>query len=351
MLAAVLERPGRIQMKELPDPECPDGGVLVQVTHAGFCASDLKMWRVGHKDLRLPRVLGHEFSGFVIESRTDLWPMKPGRRVAVWPGIPCCDCSACMRRQPHLCSRVQVMGFHRDGGFGELVAVPESTLSSGGVQQLPDNVTNDLGTLGEPLACCLNAQSKIAVGKGDRVLVFGAGVLGRLHERLARTKGASTVVVVDTDPRRTDGLEKAFVADPDSDDWLTELRETMGGAADVVIPACSDPRALKWGFSLLERGGRMAFFSGLGSGGSFPCPDHDRIHYQEWLLAGVYGCSPTHFRESLTLLAKGKIDVTDLVTHSISLEEVELGFQLMEKKRSLKILLAHEESQSAVRGD
>jgi len=347
VFAAVLEEPGRIQMKEFRDPECPPGGLLIQVTHAGFCASDLKMWRVGHKDLRPPRVLGHEFSGFVIESRTDLWPMKPGERVAVWPGIPCCDCPACLRRQSHLCSNIQIMGFHRDGGFGELVVVPESTLSVGGVRRLPERLSNEVATFGEPLACCLNAQSKIGVGQGDRVLIFGAGVLGRLHERLARTRGASVVVMVDTDSRRTDTLGNALVADPNSDDWMEKVRNRMGGSADVVIPACSDPAALGWGFSLLDRGGRIAFFSGLGSKGSFPGPEHDQIHYQEWLLAGVYGCSPMHFHEALTLLVEGNVDVSDLVTHSVSLQEVELGFQLMAEKKSLKVILAHQRSHNA----
>ncbi|MBI4775803.1 MAG: alcohol dehydrogenase catalytic domain-containing protein [Deltaproteobacteria bacterium] len=351
MRAAVLEKPGRIQMKELPDPECPPGGLLVRVTHAGFCASDLKMWRVGHKDLRPPRVLGHELSGFVVESGTDLWPKEPAERVALWPGIPCCSCPACLRRQPHLCSNIQVMGFHRDGGFGELVAVPENTLSVGGVRRLPERLTSAVATLGEPLACCLNAQSKIGVGPGDRVLVFGAGVLGRLHERLARAKGATRVVLVDTDPKRADDPKSAIVADPNSEGWMDEVRNRLGGGADAVIPACSDPVALEWGFSLLDRGGRIAFFSGLGSRGSFHLPEHDRIHYQEWLVAGVYGCSPMHFHEALTLLAEGSIDVSDLLTHSVSLKEMELGFQLMEEKRSLKVILTHGGSHDTDLGD
>ena len=194
MRAAVLTAPGSLSIEDRPRPACPPGGVLLKVAACGLCVSDLKMWRWGHKELKLPRVLGHEVAGVVEES--DSVQMPVGEMVQVAPGMPCGSCSACLRGQHNRCPRVRVLGFSLDGGLAEFMAVPAEGLAARAVIALPFGLDMTAASLAEPLACALNAWRQAKLVSGEIVAIIGAEPVGRLAAWSAKALGAGKVALM-----------------------------------------------------------------------------------------------------------------------------------------------------------
>ncbi len=313
MHAVVLAGPGRLEPAALPCPACPPGGVVVRVHACGVCRSDFKMAVEGHRALVYPRVLGHEIAGTVAASRTAA--SRIGDRVLVAPGLRCGRCCHCRRGTDQRCEQRRIIGFCVDGGFAEYLAVPLSGTPRGALIPLPDHLEFVAATLAEPLACCINAQSRLRLGRADRVLVIGAGILGLLHLILARRCKAASVWVAEPRPERRAlalelGADLAF--DPSAVDDLPRC------SRDVLIMAAGpvglDPPLA----ALLARGARISLFSGPGTGPA-GLPDGPAIHYEEFLISGSYGCAKNHIRRAADLLAQGTIPAGRLVTRRTDL--------------------------------
>ena len=333
MKAAVLYAPGLMGIEDVPRPACPPGGALVRVKACGLCVSDLKMWRMGHKELQLPRILGHEVAGVVQESDSD--QVAPGAMVQVAPGMPCGQCPACLKGAHNRCPWVKVLGFSIDGGLAEFMAVPAQGVENGALIPLPPGLNPDSATLAEPLACTLNAWQQAGLLAGEAVVIIGAGPVGRLAAWSAKALGARPVVLLDQDPARLRELGFPGVALSGQGAWQA-AREALDGGADVILPACPDPRALAWGLELLNPGGRLVMFSGLKEPANL---DFNQVHYQELSISGAYGCTAEQNRRALALLAEGAIPAEQIITHRLPLNHVTQGLELMERRESLKVVV------------
>ncbi len=333
MLAAVLRGVGELAMQRRPRPVRPAGGLLVRVAACGVCASDVKMWRRGHPGLRLPRVLGHEVTGWVAAAAPSSG-LRPGQAVQVAPGMACGRCPACQAGRHNLCPGVKVLGFSLDGGWAGYLAVPAAGLAVGAVNPLPPGLEPVTATLAEPLACALNALEVAELRPGQPVAVFGAGVVGRLAAWAAQRLGAGRVLLVETDPARlrhlpVAGLDASAGFDP------AAARQRLGGQAQVVIPACPDPRAVEWGAELLGPGGTLVLFSGLAAR---PELDLNQVHYRQLRLVGAYGCTSGQNRRALALLAADPQTPAAWISHRLPLEQAEPGLRLA-AGRALKVIL------------
>jgi L-iditol 2-dehydrogenase len=337
MRAAVLTAPGELRLEDVPLPVCPPGGVLIRVKACGLCASDLKMWRWGHKELKLPRILGHEVAGVVEESDSSQIPA--GEVVQVAPGMPCGYCSACQRGEHNRCPEVKVLGFSLNGGLAEFIAVPVDGVAGGAVNILPLSLDAAAASLAEPLACCLNAWQQANLVSGEAVIIFGAGPVGRLAAWSAKAFGARRVVLMDKDPARLRELGSPGI-DVSHGKAIENARDALAGGADVVLPACSDPIALAWGMELINPGGRMVVFSGLKEPASL---DLNQVHYRELSLVGAYGCTATQNKQALEMLASGAVHVESIISHRLPLESVLQGMDLMERRAALKVVIHPQE--------
>ena len=111
MKTAVLEKPGKLAIRELSDPSCPPGGVVVKVLAANVCSTDHHMWEKGHPALECPRILGHEIAGVVEEVSKEVDGFRRGDKVQVYPGISCGVCRFCRHGRENLCSSIKILGF------------------------------------------------------------------------------------------------------------------------------------------------------------------------------------------------------------------------------------------------
>lgn len=346
MKAAILKRVGEMEVMEFERPRVVSGGLLVEVGASGICHTDVKMYRKGHRDLKLPRILGHEVSGTIVEVGRGVEEyFDVGVRVQIAPGVVCGMCHYCLMDAPNMCDRMRIIGFHLDGGFAEYIWVPHSAVRSGCVNLLPPSLSFEVASLVELLACCINSQRLVRVGLKDVVVVIGCGPAGVLQAKLARFFGAESVIVIEKDPKRVKMAKQVvreadMVVNSSSEDPLEVVASvTDGRGADVVIIACSNGNAQLQGLEMLAKRGRLSMFSGLPSETPVISLNSNEIHYTEAQIIGAYGCTSLQNHQAIGLLGSGKIDASGLITHRFKLDDILDGFRVIEFKKGLKAVI------------
>lgn len=341
MKGAVLYGPEELRVEDLPSPQAGEGEIVIKVESCAICGSDVRIYRHGHANIRLPQIVGHELAGVVTELGRGVTAFRVGDRVAVAPAIPCGQCYHCRRGQQTVCDNLESIGYHYGGGFAEYCRVPSRALAQGNVHLIPDNVGGDEAAVAEPLACVINAQEIARVGLGDVVVVIGAGPVGCMHVQLARSLGARKTVLVEINPVR---LEMAHVAgadlyvDSSREDPVEAVMEVTGGrGADVVIVACASGAAQQQALRMVCKRGRVSFFGGLPRGKSAVEFDSNLIHYKELSVLGAYGSTPRQNEMALLMIATGGINLKGIITHRIKLEDIEHGIKLIESSKALKV--------------
>jgi L-iditol 2-dehydrogenase len=325
MKAAVLTEPGKLTVQNVPAPNCPPEGVLVEVRACGICSADIKMAAKGHRALIYPRILGHEISGKVVETRSRRF--NPGDRVQIAPGFRCGRCRECRRGQDNQCKSREILGFTRDGGFAEYIGIPLDGPSIGSLTRLPEYVGFGDATFGEPLACCINAQEKTDTGSGDTVLIVGAGPLGLLHAFVAKTRGAKTVLLSEIDEHRQAHALKScadLVLDPSEESFFDYvMAATSGKGVDVLVFACSQVSLDDAWTDIMAPCGRVSIFSGTPHPISQCRFDANAIHYKEIRISGAYGCTARQNTEAIRLMASDPWSSEIFNTRRVSLENIE----------------------------
>lgn len=319
MKALQLEAIGDLRLKDLPRPCVEAGMVELRVSHCAICRTDVKMWRQGQRDLVMPRVLGHEVAGSV---------EKSGDRYVVWPGEGCGQCGHCLGSAENLCASMRILGFHRDGGLAEFVAVPKAALVP-----IPQDLPGFVACLAEPLACGLNALSMAGLAPGQTVVIFGAGSVGLLMALAAREAGAR-VFVHDINPvkleisaayRRELGLETAAI------EQLPPV--------DLAVNACPAMDTFLHGMALLASGGCFCLFSGFNDQRPVPADFLNEIHYRQLRIVGAYGCTRGQMARAVRLLDKHRVQVELLIDQRIGLEKVPQMLPAMVTGQALKYVV------------
>lgn len=345
MKAAVLRAPGVLELDDMPDPECPEGGALIRVMACAVCGTDVKMLRQGHRDLVYPRVLGHEVVGRVAEIDGDCG-ISEGNLVQVWPGIPCSRCGACLKGKDNRCREIEIMGFSSDGGFAEMLALPPESVPRG-LNPVPEGSDPGLIALAEPLACCLNGQELARVSPGDVVLILGGGPIGCLQALLAELRGAERVIVAEKLEHRARRLRehastehtRVLVIDSSLPMARAVAEETGGRGVDVILTATPEVRVDNHLLGLLAPGGRISVFSGPRPEDSAVPMDLRSLHYRELTVSGAYGCSSRQDREAVELLASGAIKADWIVTKRTSLDGIAEAMRHSSERLGLKSVI------------
>jgi len=315
-----LEKIGSLKLRQAHIPEINSNEILLKVTHCSVCRTDAKMWERGQRDLVLPRILGHEICGI----------SESGKRFVVWPGKACGQCRQCRRGAENLCREMQIMGFHKDGGFAEYAAVPESSLIP-----ISDKLPGNIASLAEPLSCAINALEQAEVEKKDRVLIYGAGPVGlmtalavRAAEAYPFVKEISLNKLVRSEVfRRQVGIECVTDVDNNTSDF------------DVVINAAPSRDTFLKGLADLRPGGCFCLFSGLTDDSPIPVSVINEIHYRQLGITGAYGCTREQMRSALKLLSDYKEDIRLLIDDHIELEDVPVVLPKILGGQALKFIV------------
>ena len=341
MKAALLEQIHKLTVKQIPDPQTDVGGMTVRIKVCAVCNSDLRIYHYGHNRVQLPQIIGHEVSAIIEHINGTADGFAIGDRVQITPKIPCGKCYYCKRGQPLSCTQGLSFGYQLPGGFAELMAVPKAGIDFGVVSKIEDEtLTANEVAMAEPLACCVRAQQLLSVKSGETVVVIGGGPIGMLHCRVAKASGAF-VILIEHDQRRLADVDLSAVdvniEAPDSDLPPQVMELTQGEGADVAIVACSSTRAQVQALGLVNKGGRVNFFGGLGVGHPEITIDSDIIHYRELTVTGTHGSLPQDNREALELITNREVKVSDLMSHSYSLDAIGEAFAFAESKQGMHV--------------
>lgn len=342
MKGAILKEIEKLEIEDVEIPKVGENEILIKVKSCAICGTDIKVFHHGHKHIVFPRITGHEVSGIVVNVGKNVKEFKEGDRVAVAPAIPCGKCYYCRKGQQTMCDNLKAIGYHYDGGFAEYMLVPENAVLNGCVNKIPSNLSFEIASIAEPLACVINGQILSRIETGDTVLILGAGPIGILHALLAKINGAGKVILADISPERIKEAEftGAILIDMSKSDIFEEVREiTDGHMADRVIVAVGSRQAQEISLKLVAKRGSINFFGGLPKESPFIQFDSNLLHYGEFFVVGTHGSTPIHNKIALELLSSGRIEGEKLITHKLPLERIIEGYKIVENKRGLKVLI------------
>jgi threonine dehydrogenase-like Zn-dependent dehydrogenase len=328
MKAQVFYANEKMEMREVPVPKISDADVLVRVKNCGICGSDISYFFGLSPTGQMPIILGHEFTGEVVEVGAipkSMALFKPGDRVVVNPVQHCNACYACASGHTNLCANLYVPGVNADGAFAEY-ALSRYT----GLFKLDDAVSYAAGAFIEPLACAVYGMKKLAIEPGQFVAIFGPGPIGIMMVQLAKAVGAGKVAMIGTrDYRLAEakkwGADYVFnTRDEKSPYYAKDLKAaiadvTHGQLAERAIVPTSSNAAFEQSIDITAGAAIIVHF-GL--------PDEsDVIHIPaltthtadkeirfSWLAPGVW---PTTIR----MIQEGLLNLEPLVSKAVPLSE------------------------------
>ena len=344
MRAAVYEGRGAVAVREVPEPACEPGGVVLEVEACGVCGVDLRTFRNGDAKITPPRVLGHECVGRVVQSRADA-PGAPvvGDRVAVYVPVPCGSCVYCRANRANLCDRRTTLAYQHDGGLARFMPIPAASVRWGSLVRVSADLPASRLALAEPLGCVVNAHGRLRIGPEDTVAVIGAGPIGVLHAVLARMERAKMVWLVDSSAPRLAlaapfGFDGTVVAR--GREHLDALRDLTGGRGPtVVIVACGVAAAQAEALEMAAKGGRVNFFGGLPKSAPMAELNANHFHYKELEVSGSYSEKLDDFRRAVALVQDPAFPADRIVTHELPLERMPEAFGLMESGAALNVCI------------
>ncbi|MCY7838594.1 alcohol dehydrogenase catalytic domain-containing protein [Bacillus haynesii] len=332
MKAGIYLSPKQVKMteREMPVPR-PDEA-LIKVSYAGICGTDMMIYHGLHPRAEAPLILGHEFSGIVAASDGDR--VNKGDRVVVEPLLNCGFCAPCREGQAHVCKSLRYIGIDQNGGFAEYTTVPLHRL-----RVLPESVTEKMGAMIEPLAVAIHTVRRSKLKVGDTAAILGAGPIGLLIGLIAERAGAGKIVISDVSPVRLQAASKmGFEAvDARKTDISQVVKEyTDGCGADVVYEVAGNQTTADQMIECVKHQGEIAVVSVYKKP---PVIQLAAMHFREISLMTTRCYSPGDFTKAIELLEQNKLNLDPLVSHTLPLEDIQTGFNLMENPdQALKIL-------------
>jgi L-iditol 2-dehydrogenase len=331
---------GNLELRDIEVPKPKRNEVLIEVAAAGICGTDIHI-KHDQAFYTPPVVLGHEYSGKVVEVGEDVKSVESGQRVVSPATAFCGKCFQCKTGHMNRCTAPdkKILGTSgANGAFAKYLVVPDYI-----VHQVPKGVSLEEAALAEPLACVVHSVlDKTPICPGDTVVVQGPGTMGLMAVELAQSMGAGKIIVtgVTADQWRFEiasklGADLTIDVQAESDPVSIIMKETDGRGADAVIEASGACVACTQALDFVKVAGHVTL---LGVRGQPANIDLDPIITKELTMSGTWGTLPSSWVTTLRLMALEKFDVKPLISHRIALSEWEKGFELMESQKALKVL-------------
>ena len=330
---------GFIEVRDVPEPTPKSGEVKIEIAACGICGSDI---HVRHDSFPYwpPVILGHEFTGTIIESGPDCQYFTVGDRVVAEPHtLACGQCYLCRTGNVQICAAKRSPGWGIDGGMAKYICYPERLL-----HRIPDDMTWDQAAVVEPTANAVtDLVLRTGVVPGDFVAVQGPGPIGLMTAMVARASGAREVVVIgtpgDVELRLTKAEQLGFktINIGDADPVEAVLDMTAGKGADVVAECSGAPKAIPVSVDLVRKRGKICVI-GLTGNRDVQLP-WDKFAFK--VVEVIFNLSTEYeaWDRTISLIHSGLVPAQELITHRASLDEWEPVFDDIENLKALKGLL------------
>lgn len=337
MRASVFLGNETFSLEDRPKPVAGLGEVVIQNMVCGVCGTDVHIYHgePGSAEVNPPVVLGHEYSGVVVEVGEGVTSLKPGDHVTVDPNIYCGKCEHCRNGKKQLCESMEAIGVTRDGGFEEYSVVPEAQAFL-----LAPELPMEFGAMAEPVACCLHGIDLAGIRPGQTVCVVGGGAIGLIMCQLALLSGAARVFLSEPDEKRRQvglSLGVSRAVNPTAPGGA----EALENCADVVIECVGNLPAVKSAFRFAKKGATVVLFSVPKPDAVFELPLFD-VYKKELTIRGSFVNPNTHAR-AVALLNSGKLDFSGIITHRFPLDQLPEAIAMQMSSDSIKVVVCPQE--------
>jgi propanol-preferring alcohol dehydrogenase len=318
------------------DAPAPQGSeVLLKVTGAGICHSDIHIWEgfydIGHGKkyslegkggVPLPLTLGHETAGVAIQAGPDAKGIELGKAYLAFPWIGCGQCAICASGDEHLCAKPRALGIYRDGGFSENLLVPDAKYL------LPLDGLDPVTTA--PYACSgLTAYSALKkagdVLESEPIVVIGAGGLGLMSIRLLKALGGVGAVVVDIDPKKLDAAMAAgakAVVDGSAPDAASQISKAAGVRPRFIVDFVGSEQTAALAFNAAAKGGKIVIVGLFGGAAPWALP---MIPLKAVTIQGSYVGNLAELRELIALVREKQIPPVPITRAPLDQADAMLG--------------------------
>jgi threonine dehydrogenase-like Zn-dependent dehydrogenase len=330
MKAMVLHAGGDLRRETMPDPSPASNQAVVKVHACSICGSDLHAFHGKHPRLTFPRVLGHEFAGEIVALGSAVRGFRVGQRVCCDIDLACGQCGPCREGRGNICEQLKTMGFDCDGAYAEFAAVPDFNLHA-----LPDNVSYDQAAAVQVLGISYHAVAdRVKPAPGERVAVIGAGPIGLGAALIARSFGAevTTLDVLDYRLALARRLGQPGTMNANEGDLRERaLAATDGRGFDKVVECVGgfQERTVTDAVRMVKRGGQITVV------GTFPENKATipiaYIKDREIDLNFSRG-NFRAFPPCLELIASGKVNPDQYISHRFALAQAEDALKLLESR-------------------
>ncbi|HBP63237.1 MAG TPA: butanediol dehydrogenase [Desulfosporosinus sp.] len=350
MKAAVWYARKDVRVVDVPEPPTPgEGWVKVKVKWCGICGSDLHEYLAGPIFIpvttpdaltgsQAPIILGHEFSGDVVEIGPGVTNVQVGDRVAPDACQVCWECYYCKRMNYSMCEKLAFTGLMTDGAFAEYVNVPAYTM-----YKIPDDMSYEAAAVIEPIAVGIHAVRQAPVMEGDIVVVLGAGTIGLATLQAAKAAGASKVYVIEMAKARKEfalNMGATAVFDPSEVDVIAKIKElTDGLGADITFECIGNHKTAPLAIQLARKSGKIVMVGIFERESTF---NFFEVTATEKHIIGSLAYNG-EFKTAIDLMNDGRIKAEPMITGKIKLEDIiEKGFDELvnHKEENIKILVS-----------
>jgi L-gulonate 5-dehydrogenase len=329
MKIGIVEHPGVLKIAERDMPVVKNSNdVLIKIKRVGICGSDIHIFHGKNPFAVYPRVWGHEFTGEVIETGTDVKAVKRGDHVVGEPIISCGSCYACRQGRGNVCAQLKVMGVHIDGGCQEYLIIPEAN-----AHKVPESVSWDEAVLTEPFTIGAQACYRGNVQSGDFVLVMGAGTIGLTAAVMAKLAGARVIIsdLVPEKLRYAESLGIDFTINAKEENLFDRVLVITGGmGANVTVDAVCNKKSFEDAVEITSPAGRVVELS-LNETASEIAPVG--IMKKELTICGSR-LQTKRFPVVIDYLKQGKLPLKGFVTGTYPLAEMIQAFDYVDKNNA-----------------
>lgn len=307
--------------KPVPDEK---NNVLVRMTAAGICGSDVGIYHGTNAAATYPRVIGHEMVGVVEEISGDGQGLQVGSRVIVNQVTSCGHCYPCSLGRGNVCDNLKVRGVHIDGGYREYIAVP-----AGDCYLLPDSISDNDAVMIEPTTIAIQSCTRAGLQKEDMLLLYGYGALGSSILRIARQMCDHILVadVVDSKLEAAKAAGAKYTINVQDEDFQAKVKEyTHGRGSTVSIDAACVKDSL---MLLLQATGNAGRVITMGFSTAGTQVNQFLITSKELDVRGSR-LQNKMFGKAIEMLKEGKLDLNGAVSHTFPLTEAQKAFDFVD---------------------
>lgn len=340
MKSAVFYGKHDLRVEEAKKPEIGPRDVLIQVKACGVCGTDVHIYEgdKGAAEVTPPTILGHEFSGVVVQTGAEVENCRAGDRVCIDPNCYCGTCEPCRNGVAHYCENMIGYGTTVNGGFAEYCAVNERQ-----VYQLGENTSFEQGAMAEPVACCLHGIDMCEIQPGHQVVVIGGGMIGLLMMQLAKLAGAAKVALLEPVENKRAVAEKLgadICIDPVREDVKGALKAAGMTWINTVIECVGRPSTIQQAVDIAGNKAVVMMF-GLTKPDETISVKPFEVFQKELVLKASF-INPYTQKRALDLIDSKRLDVSSMIYEVCGLESLEDVLSKPELRSNGKYIISPE---------